>query len=117
MHTFILKILSKPHAHLQTLEKTCTKFQKDRYKIVRGVAIIRYAVSIYLRSENDKVHKVETVTKIQGLHQKHMHIFRLSRKPVQSFKKIGIKLYEELLTRYHSLYSEGEKNTRFTMWK
>ena len=28
------RIISKPHAHLQTLEKTCAKFQKDRYKIV-----------------------------------------------------------------------------------
>ena len=24
----------KPHAHLQTMEETCAKFQKDRYKIV-----------------------------------------------------------------------------------
>ena len=28
------KITSKPHAHLQTMEKTCAKFQNDRYKIV-----------------------------------------------------------------------------------
>ena len=28
------RIISKPHAHLQTMEKTCAKFQKDRYKIV-----------------------------------------------------------------------------------
>ena len=29
-----LKIISKPHALLQTREKTCAKFQKDRFKIV-----------------------------------------------------------------------------------
>ena len=31
---------------------------------------------------------------MQGLHPNHMHIFRPWRKHVQSFKKIGIKLYE-----------------------
>ena len=28
------RIISKAHAHLQTMEKTCAKFQKDWYKIV-----------------------------------------------------------------------------------
>ena len=28
------RIISKPYAHLQTIMKTCAKFQKDRYKIV-----------------------------------------------------------------------------------
>ena len=28
------RITFKSHAHLQTMEKTCAKFQKDRYKIV-----------------------------------------------------------------------------------
>ena len=54
-----LNFLSKLHAHLQTLGKTWAKFQKDRYKIVLGVAISRYPLSIRLRSENDKVHKTE----------------------------------------------------------
>ena len=41
---------------------------------------------------------------------KEMHIFRLWRKHVQSFKKIGIKLYEDLCSRgTHCLYIEGEK--------
>ena len=53
-------------------------------------------LSYNLRSENDKVRKVEKVTKIdEGLHPNHMHIFRPWRKHVQSLKKIGIKLYEE----------------------
>ena len=39
-----------------------------------------------------------------------MHIFRTSRKYVQSFKKIDIKLYEELRSQgTHSLYTEEEK--------
>ena len=28
------RIISKPRAYLQTKAKTCTKFQKDQYKIV-----------------------------------------------------------------------------------
>ena len=28
------KVISKPHAHLQTMVKTCAKFHKDRGKIV-----------------------------------------------------------------------------------
>ena len=27
------RIISKPHAHLKTMAKTCAKFHKDRYKI------------------------------------------------------------------------------------
>ena len=41
------RIASKSHAHLQTMEKTCAKFQKDRYKIVRGVALTKYPLSIH----------------------------------------------------------------------
>ena len=37
--------ISKPHAHLQTMEKTCAKFQKDQYKIVWGIALTRYPLS------------------------------------------------------------------------
>ena len=37
----------KAHANLQTMEKTCAKFQKDWYKIVRGVVLTRYPLSIY----------------------------------------------------------------------
>ena len=46
----------------------------------------------------------------QGLYEKHVHIFRLWRKHVQSSKKINIKLYEELCSRgTHCLYIDGEK--------
>ena len=47
---------------------------------------------------------------MQGLYPNHMHIFRPWRKHVQSFKKIGIKLYEELRSQgTHCLYTEVEK--------
>ena len=40
----------------------------------------------------------------------HMHKLRLWRKQVQSFKKIGIKLYKELCSRVtHCLYIESKK--------
>ena len=40
------KIISKPRAHLQTRAKTCAKFHKDWYKIVRGVALTRHPMSL-----------------------------------------------------------------------
>ena len=33
-----LRIISNPHAHLQTMTKTPVKFSKDRHKSVEGVA-------------------------------------------------------------------------------
>ena len=39
-----LRILSKPHAYLQTMTKTSVKFQKNRHKTVGGVAHTRYIV-------------------------------------------------------------------------
>ena len=36
-----LTIISKPHAHPHTMKKTDAKFQNDRYKTVRGVALTR----------------------------------------------------------------------------
>ena len=55
---------------------------------------------------------------MQGLYQKHIHNFRLwKKKHVQSFKKIGIKLYEELCSRgTHCLYIEGEKRLSSRYW-
>ena len=59
------------------------------------------------RSENKKVYKVEKKSQklMKWLYQKHMHIFRLWRKHIQSFKMIGVKFYEELRSRgTHCLY-------------
>ena len=36
-----LTIISKPHAHPHTMKKTYAKFQINRYKTVRGVALTR----------------------------------------------------------------------------
>ena len=37
-----LTIMSKSHAHLQTMNKTSAQFQKDHTKTVRGVALKKY---------------------------------------------------------------------------
>ena len=47
-----LRIISKPHAYLQTMYKTPVKFQKNRYKTVGGVAHTRYPLSIHFDSKN-----------------------------------------------------------------
>ena len=41
------RIIWKAHAHLQTMEKTCANSKKDKYKIVWGVVLTRYPLSIY----------------------------------------------------------------------
>ena len=51
---------------------------------------------------------------MQGLYPNYMHIFRLWRKHVQSFKKIGIKLWWVALTRYPLSIHWGKKMTKFT---
>ena len=45
-----LRFISKCHAHLQSLTKTPVKFQKDWDKIVGGVALTRYLMSISFSS-------------------------------------------------------------------
>ena len=44
-----LTSIFKPHAHPHTMKKTHAKFQNDRYKTVRGVALTRgtTCLSIY----------------------------------------------------------------------
>ena len=37
-----LSIMSKPHAHFQTMNKTSAKFQKDFIKTVREVVLTKY---------------------------------------------------------------------------
>ena len=46
-----LRIISKPHAYLQTIYKTPVKFQKNRYKTVGGVAHTRYPLSFHFDSK------------------------------------------------------------------
>ena len=47
-----LRIISKPHAYLQTIYKTPVKFQKNQYKTVGGDVHTRYPLSIHFDSKN-----------------------------------------------------------------
>ena len=47
-----LRIISKPHAHLQSMMKTSVKFQNNRNKTVGGVAHTRYPLSIHFHYQN-----------------------------------------------------------------
>ena len=46
-----LTIISKPHAHPHTMTKTHAKFQNDRYKTVRGLALTRDTLCVYTEGE------------------------------------------------------------------
>ena len=134
------RIKSKPHAHLQTMEKRCAKLRMKKglklYKELRlqGTyclyTFIKSEVRKWQSSRSEKSDKnsfkgyIQTTCTsqdhgenmckfqklMQGLYPNHMHIFRSWRKHGQSFKKIGIKLYEELRSQgTHCLYIEVEK--------
>ena len=47
-----LRIISNPHAYLQSMYKTPVKFQKNRYKTVGEVAHTRYPLSIHFDRKN-----------------------------------------------------------------
>ena len=42
-----LRIISKPHAYLQSMVTTSVKFQENRNKTIGGVAHTRYPLSIH----------------------------------------------------------------------
>ena len=69
------RIISKPHAHLQTMEKTCAKFQKDQYKIVWGVVLTRYQLSVHWGRKMTKFTKWKKVTKnnLTNISKPHAH--------------------------------------------
>ena len=45
------RIISKPHAHLHSMQKTSEKFQNNLWKTVRGVAPTRYPVYFHLKGQ------------------------------------------------------------------
>ena len=47
-----LRIISKPHAYLQSMFKSLVKFQRNRHITVGGVAQTRYPLSIHFDSKN-----------------------------------------------------------------
>ena len=86
------------------------QFQKVRYKILWGVEITRYQLSIHLRSEN--VHKVQKKWQKlkQGLYQ--------MKKTCVKFQKDRYEIvWGVVLTRYPLSMHWGWKMTKFTLWK
>ena len=47
-----LRIISKPHAYLQTMLKSLVKFQRNQHKTVGEVVHTRYPLSIHFDSKN-----------------------------------------------------------------
>ena len=72
--------MPKPHAHIHSMQKTCAKFQNNRWKSVRGVVPTRYPLSIpfdnisYQKRLSSQGRKRERKI-IKGLYPNHMHIF------------------------------------------
>ena len=81
-----LRIISKPHAYLQTMSKTAVKFQKNRYKIV-GDAHTRYPLSIHFDSKNAR----------------KMTKFKLAEKVMKNNLRIISKPHADLQTMFKSL--------------
>ena len=46
-----LTIIPKPHAYPHTMKKRHAKFQNNRYKTVRGVALTRGTHCLYIEGE------------------------------------------------------------------
>ena len=105
------------HVHIsRPWQKHVQSFIKIGIKFVWGVALKRYPLSLdFHRNWGQKITKFTKWKKwqklIQGLYLNHMHISRPWRKHVQSYKKISIKLYEELCSQsshYHNIFIESE---------
>ena len=111
------KIISKPHAQLQTMEKTCAKFQKDWYKIVWRVALTRYPLYIHFhRIWGQKMTKFTKWKKwqkwMQGLYPNQTMM-----KTFTKFQKDRYKIvWGVALTRYPLSIHQGRKMTKFTKW-
>ena len=121
------RIISKPRAHLQTMAKTCAKFHKDRYKIVWGVALTRYPLSLDFHriwgQKMTKFTKWKKVTKTNSriISKPYAHLQTMA-KTCTKFQKDQYKIvWGVALTRYplsqhfHRIW--GQKMTKFAKWK
>ena len=62
-----LRIISKPHAYLQTMFKSRVKFQRNRHKTVGGVAQTSYPLSIHFDSKTPRMAKFKLRKKSQKI--------------------------------------------------
>ena len=74
----ILRVISKCHAHLQSLTKTPVKFQKDWDKIVGGVALTKYPLKSWTNGCTDARTDARTGARTHG-HGQRLMAFRILR--------------------------------------
>ena len=97
-----LRVISKWHAHLQSLTKTPVNFQKDWEKIVGGVALTRYLLKRWTNGRTHGRKNVKKVTKInlRVISKCHAHLQSLTKTPVK-FQKDWEKIVGGVaLTKY-----------------
>ena len=59
-----LRIISKPHAHVQSMVKTSVKFQKNRNKTVGGSCAHKVPLSIHFHCQNVRKNDVQMQVQI-----------------------------------------------------
>ena len=115
-----LTIISKPHAHPHTIKKTHAKFNNNRYKTVRGVALTRGTNCLYIKDEKwwssqcEKSDKKWSNNYIQTICTSSYHeknICKVSKWSVQNCKRSCNH------KRYPLSIYWGWKMTKFSMWK
>ena len=122
-----LRIISKPHAHLQSMMKTSVKFQNNRNKTVGGVAHTRYYLSIHFHYQNArkmtkfKLQKNVSKINLRIISKPHAHLQSMMKTSVK-FQKNWTKTVGGVAhTRYplsiHFHYQNAQKMTKFKLRK
>ena len=122
-----LRIISKPHAHLQSMMKTSVKFQNNRNKTVGGVAHTRYPLSIHFHYQNArKMTKIKLQKKVSKINLRiiskpHAHLQSMMKTSVKFQKNWNKAVGEVAHTRYplsiHFHYQNARKMTKFKLRK
>ena len=105
----VIRIISKPHAHLQTMTKTPVKFQKDRHETVGGVPrmfkvpTVRGGGGAEARNHRTMERRILCPLAFlrKGKGQQHSYTnfiihFKTYRK-LTNFKKLKIPIYSDVL--------------------
>ena len=87
--TINLRLISKPHAYLQTVTKTPVKFPKNRYKTVGGVATTWYPLSSHIVIDNARkmakfnLQKKATKNNLRIISKPHTYFQAMIKTPVK----------------------------------
>ena len=122
-----LRIISKPHAHLQSMMKTSVKFQNNRNKTVGGVAHTRYPLSIHFHYQNArkmtkfKLQKKVSKINLRIISKPHAHLQSMMKTSVKFQKNWNKTVGGVAHTRYplsiHFHYQNARKMTKFKLRK